>query len=165
MEREDQWKEAKELAAKVRGELIYNDERKTWLQKDHLRTPQWMIDIFHSCHVMPECQDAVFPNDHVYKAIVLGLDLFDKAEDEEAWDEGYQNIEADIYNTDLLAWVGSNLEFTAFADQVMQELQPTEFFSMLQMAQVAFRQHVIYVLKEALLEQVEKNEEVTDGNV
>lgn len=167
MERTEQWQKAKVLAGQARALLIYSDERKAWIHPGTGLLPEWITNLFHACHVMPECQSAVMPNDHVYKAIVLGLDLFDETEDEEQWDEGYQNIEADVYNADLLAWVGSDLEFTAFADQVLAESynDGLAFFPMLQTAQVEFRQHVLHTLKETLLEQVETNEEAQDGNV
>src|SRR5574338_460125 len=88
---------------------------------------QWHVDLCCEAH------DDVLPNDFVYEQIENALYLIKDAEGEDK-DEIQENIldsnsiEPDPYNSDLLAWVSSNLGFSEYVDRAMQNYQTKDFF-------------------------------------
>lgn len=108
-------------------------------------SPQWMKDVIHDAH------EGMLPNDHKYQFVSEALSLIADATDLEDI-----QIEADIYTSDLLAWLSSNLTRTEYMDQTMGEHKT--FVSQLMAAQWLEKDEVLHSVLNSL-ENVEINSE------
>ena len=104
-----------ELARQASDNLTWNERSnggKYCFFKDG--SPKWMKEMAYKAHKI----DDVLPNDYIYSFISEALDVICDSDNPE---EAIYEIEPDIYNSDLLLWVGSNLSFSCWVDGVLQE--------------------------------------------
>lgn len=85
-----------------------NDDPSFWMLKD--RHPTWLYDLVHKAHgTMP-------PDDFKYEMVVDTLEALAEGQDPDE-----SNLEADIYNSDLLRWLASHLERSGYVDEAVVE--------------------------------------------
>ncbi len=89
------------------------DDRETRFYTLTERYPSWVMEMVHAAH------EDMMPNDYKYQYVVDTLDALSEGQDSE---EALYEIEADVYNYDLLKWLQSHGERTGFVDEVTQEL-------------------------------------------
>lgn len=95
---------------KKRGEAV--DAERFWALKH--RYPTWLDDMAKAVHDDGQW----FPDDYKYQYIIDTLNNLS-----EGWDpeEGQYDIEADVYNHDLLTWLSSNNKRLFFVDEAVDE--------------------------------------------
>ena len=76
------------------------------------RYPTWVMEMVHSAH------EDMMPNDYKYQYVVDTLDALSEGRDPE---DGLSEIEADVYNYNLLQWLQSHGERVGFVDEVVEE--------------------------------------------
>src|SRR3990167_6138481 len=74
--------------------------------------PEWLRDIVHDAH------ESMLPDDWKHEFI---SDAFDAIAGGEPGDLDSPELEADIYNHDLLRWLSSNLNRISFVDEAIEE--------------------------------------------
>lgn len=85
------------------------DEPSTfWTLKD--RFPTWVQELAHKAH------GEMLPDDFKYETIVDALEALAEGQNPEE-----PNLEADIYNHDLLTWLASNLERAGYVDEAAEQ--------------------------------------------
>ncbi len=99
------------LESKVRP--ARGDERETRFYTLTERYPTWVQEMVRTAH------EDMMPNDYKYQYVVDTLDALSEGRDPE---DGLSEIEADVYNYDLLTWVQSHGERVGFVDEVVSEL-------------------------------------------
>ncbi len=75
--------------------------------------PQWVEDTAFEAHA------GMIADDYKYEYINEALDRFFEEDDP---DVVFENIEADVYNYDLLTWVASHGERPGYVDEATQEI-------------------------------------------
>lgn len=130
-------------------------ERKIWMLQDD--TPQWVRDLVYAAH------DNFMPDDHKYEFIVDALESIRCSDvDDDLMEEVDNDLEVDIYNHDLLKWVGSNINRSAYVDDVLADGHASEFFQLLREAQFRERREVLGFVIQGLRERVnDMDEELT----
>ncbi len=88
-------------------------ERETRFHTLTERYPTWVLEMVHSAH------EDMMPSDYKYQYVVDTLDALSEGRDPE---DGLSEIEADVYNYDLLQWLQSHGERVGFVDEVVSEL-------------------------------------------
>lgn len=122
----------------------------------------WIIsDIFDKCdnltNMIRSAHGDMLPDDWRYEFIVEALsDLADCNDPDEVYPE------PDIWNHDLLKWVGSHLDRVWYVDEAVQEygIDARDFslISTLQMGQTREKEEVLEVVRSHLQEQLEEME-------
>jgi hypothetical protein len=98
--------------------------------------PEWVAELIREAH------DGLMPDDWRYATIREAFITIAEADDlDEAGTEFADS--ADVYNSDLLAWVSSNANRGAYVDEARAEFgPPRDFFHSLQMGQYVERAEV-----------------------
>ena len=113
------------------------------------RYPTWVYDMVHTAH------EDMMPNDYKYQYVVDTLDALSEGQDP---DDGLSDIEADVYNYDLLRWLQSQGERVGFVDEVVSELGHHPDMGMMgdiMMGQVQEKQQVWQSVVSSLRERLE----------
>ncbi len=113
------------------------------------RHPTWVKDMVYTAH------EDMMPNDYKYQYVVDTLDALSEGQDP---DDGLSDIEADVYNYDLLKWVQSHGERVGFVDEVVSELGHHPDLGMigdLMMGQVQEKQQVWQSVVSSLRERLD----------
>ncbi len=113
------------------------------------RYPTWVMEMVHTAH------EDMMPNDYKYQYVVDTLDALSEGQDP---DEALYEIEADVYNYDLLQWVQSHGERVGFVDEATRELGHHAELGMMgdiMMGQVQEKQQVWQSVASALQERLE----------
>lgn len=141
------------LADEVRGHFKTfrrgDDKEDHWSLKDD--APEWIRD-----DVCYEAHGSMMPDDHKYAFIVEALDALAENEDPDDID-----LEADIYNADLLKWVSSHLERAGYVEEAIEESggEHPGFFESLMMGQAAEKREVLYSVRQSLEKRIEDEPE------
>jgi hypothetical protein len=92
---------------------LYRDTRTNGDEFIRLRdnSPDWMSDALFAAH------GNMLPDDHRYEFIQEAANLISQADD---LDEGGYEMEADVYNADLLRWLASDLTRAFYVDEAME---------------------------------------------
>lgn len=109
--------------------------------------PGWLYRLVFKVHD----EGQWLPDDYKYEYIVDALDLLSEGIDPE---EGRDQLEPDVYTTDLFKWVSSHLNRQAYADEVLQELKPKTLSDLLMAAQVREKEEVWSQVVAALEERL-----------
>lgn len=118
---------------------------------------KWMIDVCRKAH------GEFMPNDYVYKAIVEALDCILGASGESESDIkesvfANNQIEAEIYNNDLLAWVSNNLYFAQYVDTALTELHFKSLFEALSRGNQIFKEDIFNSVLDSLSNLTQESE-------
>lgn len=106
-------------------------------------SPEWVKTICRVCH------EEFLPDDHKYRFIEEALHFIYNAESEEHLMDF--NVEADVYTADLLNWVASNINRTAYADEAMKEYgEFKNFTALLSTAQYLEKREICQILIQEL---------------
>lgn len=115
--------------------------------------PQWVSDLVYSAH------GDMMPDDYRYRWSAYALEAFSSYDDPET---AIYEIEPEPYNSQLLAWVSSNLIRIAFVDDAMDN-GSSDLISALAAGQAAEMSEVYYSVLESLVTELEEMEaEVTE---
>lgn len=129
---------------------------KIWINKDHEN--QLVVDLCFSAHD----NGNMLPDDFRYSKIVDILDLI--AEENDDYDhiiERIENIEPDIYTSDLTAWLHSRNDRVYYLTEALEEgIGITDGFQLLAYAQKKEIQEIGNAVLEYLIEnEIEEEEE------
>ena len=116
--------------------------------------PAWVERIVREAHA------DILPDDWRYETIREAFEaIADGSEDAaEFADSG-----CDVYNADLLAWVGSHSSRPGYVDQARDEYgEPRDFYHGLQMGQYAEREEVFGLVLEGLSTEAGEREEAAE---
>ena len=109
----------------------------------------WINDVIRTGHDNGE----LLPNDCVYSIINDALSIICECEtQEEAEERIYSELEADIYNSNLLKWVASNLTFSYYVDEAMTEYGANTLFDALSYGQKRFKEEIAFNVLNKLVE-------------
>ena len=118
--------------------------------------PAWVADVIQEAH------GDMFPDDYRYETI---RDAFETiaADDDDPEDSAAEFADnTDVYNSDLLAWVGSHGDRAGYVDEAIGEFGPArDFYHGLMMGQYAERSEVYGLVLQALERIADDSEEVT----
>lgn len=131
------------------------DAEKTTYYRLKDGSPEWMKEIVYHAH------GSMLPDDYRYSWIqdACGA-IHDAGEDGDLDDTCYSFADGvDVYNSALLAWVGSNLTRMGYVDEAMDESAPKDLASALQMGQYKERLEVFELVKEGLQEYLDNLDE------
>ena len=138
-------------------ELRHRDNGESfWVLKDG--RPQWMQDAAHAAH------GDMFPDDWRYEFIrhAAGI-IADSDGGDEGLDEAVYEIEADVYNHDLLTWLASDPSRIAYVDEAMEEYgrlpNKPSIMGLIGLGQVAEKVETFHLLVWFLREKVERDDE------
>lgn len=93
-----------------------DDDQEIVIAKDG--APGWIGDLSHEAHREND-GGYMFPDDFRYQFLVQALDAINEHEDRDA---ARDSLEADIYNSDLTAWLHSNNGRLGYVDDAAQEM-------------------------------------------
>ena len=113
------------------------------------RHPTWVKEMVYSAH------EDMMPNDYKYQYVVDTLDALSEGQDPE---EALYEIEADVYNYDLLRWLESHGERVGFVDEATRELGHNAELGIIgdiMMGQVQEKQQVWQSVVSSLRERLE----------
>ena len=133
-----------------------DDKSEFWSAGDN--APQWVKDLCYTAHKV----DDVMPNDYIYAYIVEALDLIVEASGAECLSEIEEDIfgiEGEVYNSDLLSWVSSNLSFSSYVDQAMSEFEAKEHFNALMIGNSLHKQAIAMSVLSSIDDQAEDVED------
>lgn len=114
-----------------------------------------------------ECHGDMLPDDFVYETIVEAFEAFEYANLDDSGDADRSSvmdeIEADVYTSDLTAWLNSNNNRVYYLGQVQEEFGACEDgFKLLSMAQYLEKREIYEHVKEFLDEKYDEQEEDED---
>lgn len=113
--------------------------------------PVWLKDMMFKIH-----EDGhFFPDDFKYDTTVEVLDALHEGQDPDEL-----NLEADPYNSDLLAWLGSHLERAGYVDEAVKDVGHSEQGVMgdIGLGQWWEKTQIAHIVVEALKEELEQIE-------
>lgn len=115
--------------------------------------PEWVADLIHESH------GDMLPDDWRYECIQDALGAIADADDpDDALAEFADG--ADIYNSDLLAWVGSHSSRGGYVDEAVAEFgPPRDFYHSLQMGQYMERSEIYGSLLASLRRLADEEED------
>jgi hypothetical protein len=126
------------------------EEETIWVLKD--RHPTWIYEMNQKAH------EGMLPDDYKYEYITDTLNALEEGRDPE---EGAFEIEADVYNHQLLKWLQSHGERAGFVDEAVKEMGHSEQMGLMgdiMMGQAAEKQQVWRSVVESLNERLEEIE-------
>lgn len=115
-------------------------------------SPEWMANVVRAAH------GDMLPDDFRYSFIKEAAGAIHDAGDDADLDDAAAEFsdEVDLYNSDLLRWVGSSVTRASYCDDAMEELgQPDGLFKLLQWGQAEERREVFELVVSSLLELAE----------
>ena len=115
------------------------------LQDDH---PAWMQEVVHNAH------GDKLPDDTTYRFLSDALDLIyeldDKATEDDIREAIFERIEADVYTSDLTAWLGARNDHVYYLTEALEESGITDGFQALMYAQKKHKEEVAFDLVSEL---------------
>ena len=156
MQNKKNWAETAKEALQYFTRDTRNDKTEFWATTND--APGWVKDLCYAAHKV----DDVLPNDFIYEYIVDALDLIAEADGAERYseiEEDIFSIEGDIYNADLLRWVASNLTFSAYVDQAIEEYGIKGHFEVLQLGNALHKQAIAARVLQSIDQQADEMEE------
>lgn len=116
--------------------------------------PEWVSEMVYKAH------EGFMPDDYRYAFIVEALEIMSATADDEYIDS--PDIEADIYTSDLLAWLSSNFNRIEYTDEAIKSMGAQDTTQMLIAGQVQEKEEVYHIvlnyLQQTDLEVVVTNE-------
>ncbi len=140
----------KELARETERQFGYitldsGGKRVVW--KGDNKRPKWITSMIKNAHMagFGVQEDTPLPDDYIYQWIYNALDAYSEADDPEDI-----TIEADIYNYELLDWVGSHLHRWADVDEAMGQGHYHSLSDLFSELQVNEKYHVYRTVLDSL---------------
>lgn len=130
----------------------WKPERKTYISKDNDLWREWVRDMTFEAH------GDLLPDDYIYNWIAEVLDLFAYSgceTEEQAENNIYEVLEADIYTASLTAWLASNINRVYYLDEAISE-GAKDGFQLLAMAQLQEKQEVARIVLNHLVKRIEE---------
>lgn len=154
------------LASKAYKYLVTGDRTQT--QEEYLYTadeaPEWVKELVKNAHTIDDC----LPNDYIYRFVSDALALIADAPDELNSEDSVRDYlcdnvvnDVDVYNNELLKWIGNNLGFSEYVEETMNEYRDVKnlgFFVLLQRAQQLHREAIAQNVLNSLAKQKESEE-------
>lgn len=120
--------------------------------------PEWMTDLCREAH------GNMLPDDHRYAFILEAVEALMEADDPDDID-----MEADIYNHDLITWLGSHGYRPGYCDEAREEFvgEPGTLIDQIMLGQAYEKQEVLGLVRSFLenrLEELEAEDDETDDD-
>jgi len=120
--------------------------------------PEWMKDVCRAAHDDGD----IMPDDFRYEFIAEAVEIIATRND---FDDAVYEMEPDVYNNELLKWVGSSLSRASYVDDAAEEYGPAaSLFEGLARGQLAEKHEVFHQVLEALRELEEDAEDEPDDD-
>ena len=113
------------------------------------RYPSWIYEMVYKAH------EEMLPDDYKYEYIVETLDALSEGQDPE---EGLNDLEADVYDSDLLEWLSSHGERQGFVNEAVEVYGHSKEMGIMgdiMMGQKSEKEQVWRIVVEALKERLE----------
>lgn len=129
-----------------------------WINKDHENQ-----DVKDLCFVAHE-DGAILPDDFRYSKIVETLDCLVEREPETEDDaqECFYELEADVYTSDLTAWLHSRNDRVGYLTQALEEFNCRDGFQALAMAQKLEIDEISNAVLDYILSNLDEEEETEE---
>ena len=116
---------------------------------------QWQVDIIHAAHI-----EGRMPSDDIYDRIHDAVDVLSELDadaDEDAAQERIQEIEPDVYTSDLTAWLNSHNGNVYYLDEAIAAGY-TDGFAALAYAQSCYISEIANATLAGILDYIENGE-------
>lgn len=142
------------LAKKLQAQMTISD-RKDGTKYYHLKrsnNPEWMTEVINAIHgeKLPDNTTYEFIDD----ALNIICDLDDEATEDDIQEVIYERTEADIYTSDLTAWLHARNDHVYYLTEVLEELDIKDGFQALSAAQARHKEEVAFGLINELIKQI-----------
>lgn len=126
-----------------RGVVAFTDDR-----------PQWLWNAVYEAH-----RD-MMPDDFVFATARACLEQLAESGDDEVCGMEFADQQVDVYNRDLLNWVGSHLERAAFVEEAISDglCDGADFYKSLACGQYLEIQGIYNALRQSALDAFEESE-------
>lgn len=84
-------------------------------------SPEWVRDLVHAAH-----GDDFLPDDYRYKWTMEACEFIADADDPEDAGSDFADLAVNVYTSDRLQWLASNLQRPGYCDEAMREYGSTE---------------------------------------
>lgn len=139
-----EWLEKFETVTKGEGDQAY----RIWVLKDHNKMKGPVYEMVRAAH------GDMLPDDYKYEYIVDALERL-----AEGYDDEGDEIEADVYNSALLDWLGSHLERAGYVEDAVKEWgmdsKSFDLFTAIGFGQVFEKREVFFIVKAAIEKELE----------
>ena len=129
-------------------EVKSRDNNETFVTCNEGR-PEELRDLIYSAH------GEYMPDDFIYSCVWNSLELIAQMDEDDDLDELVYQMEADVYNHELLRWVSSNLQRMSAVDEAMQDYHIKSFSDLLMQAQIGEKEEIFNSVLASLTEIVE----------
>jgi hypothetical protein len=143
----------KELADQVYAQFekrTRDNGREFWVLKDG--KPEWVQDLCHEAH------GDMAPDDWKYQFVLEAVAAFSEADDPDD-----VQLEADVYNSELLQWLASHLARAGYVDEAVQEYgigtKDFDLMSCIGLGQLREKEEVLSIVRNYLERMAEESEE------
>ena len=139
--------ELQKLAQEVRKYFEDHPHKEnTFRMKDE--APQWVRDMVFEAH------EDFAPDDYKYNYVVEALDALASGDIEG------ETLEPEVYNYQLLNWLGSNMKRIGYVDEAREDCGPSEgIMQDIMMGQRKEKLEVFNIVRSCLEERAEEKEE------
>ena len=120
--------------------------------KDEKEKFKWIQDVCWTGHF----NGNYLPSDSCYRFIHDALADISECETVEEAEERGHDVEADVYNSDLLKWASENLYNAEYVDKAVTEYGYDGFYKALQYGQVMFKREIYFAVLNELVEVAEE---------
>jgi hypothetical protein len=127
-----------------------NTRANIYLVKKEHETNEELKELIRSAH------GESLPDDYIYEFISDALDLIAECETEEEVEERICEIEADVYTSNLTAWLNSTNSRVYYLTEALTEFEAKDGFNALMIAQSLEKQEVARSVLNSLRELVEE---------
>lgn len=143
----------KELADQVYAQFekrTRDNGREFWALKDG--KPEWMQEMCHEAH------GGMLPDDWKYQFVLEAVVALSEADDPDD-----VQLEADVYNHELLQWLASHLERAGYVDEAVQsygiESKGFDLMQVIALGQLHEKEEVLGIVRSYLERRAEESEE------
>jgi len=143
------------IASEARSwfERATRDDSVVYYRKDPA-APEWVTDLALHAH------GDMLPDDWRYEFIVEALDALAETEDPDEI-----QLEADVYNTRLIAWLGSHSHRAGYCDEAREEFSSGSdgIIDQIMLGQYAEKQEVLGIVRAFIEQRAEDMEDADEG--
>src|SRR3990167_3762244 len=134
-------------------ERATRDDSVVYYRKDPA-APEWITDLSHHAH------GDMMPDDWRYEFIVAALDALAETDDPDEI-----QLQADVYNARLIAWLGSPSHPAGYCDDAVKEFggEPGTLIDQIMPGQYAEKQEVLGLVRAFIEQRAEDMEDADEG--